>query len=95
MTQTAFTFGGATYDPVLDRERLTTQLQRVQRLMADGCWRTLHEIQEAVGGTEASISARLRDCRKSPWFLRVDRRRVADGGLWEYRVLPRESVYPD
>jgi hypothetical protein len=54
--------------------------------MADGRWRTLGEIQAACGGSEAAVSARLRDLRKVRHQSHiVERRRVA-GGLWEYRV---------
>lgn len=82
-------FDGHTYDPAIDGDRLDTQLIRVQALMSDGEWRTLPEIVHCTGGTEASISARLRDLRKVRFgaFI-VERRRVA-GGLFEYRVTPR------
>jgi hypothetical protein len=55
--------------------------------MLDGTWRTLEGIRSTVGGSEAGISARLRDLRK-PRFggYGVERRRVS-GGLFEYRVL--------
>ena len=81
------TFDGATYDPALDATRLKSQLERVRTLMQDGQWRTLGEIQALAGGSEAALSARLRDLRKprfGAWI--VDRRRVSNG-LWEYRVL--------
>jgi hypothetical protein len=78
-------FGGATYSPTQDKERLTRQLDRVRHLMLDGKWRTLREIADAVQGGEASVSARLRDLRKFPHLQHVERRRVT-GGLWEYRV---------
>lgn len=79
-------FDGATFDPTLDQERLSTQLSRVRKLMADGRWRTLGAIQREAGGSEAGISARLRDLRKPRnGGLNVERRRV-EGGLWEYRV---------
>lgn len=88
MNQAALNFDGYTYEPALDAERLTGQLLRVWQLMRDGKWRTLAEIASAVDGSEAGVSARLRDFRK-PKFgaLHVDRRRV-DGGLYEYRLLP-------
>lgn len=81
-------FEGQTFDPDLDGDRLLTQMQRVVRAVAGGRWWTLAALAATVGGTEAAVSARLRDMRK-PRFgrHRVDRRRVS-GGLWEYRVLP-------
>jgi hypothetical protein len=82
-------FDGATFTAPLDLDRLETLLQRVQALMADGCWRTLGEIQSLCGGSEASVSARLRDLRKERFgCLQVERRRRGEpkAGLWEYRV---------
>ena len=93
MTQTTFDFtdrpypyGGETFNATEDGKRLTSHLQKVFDLMCDGKWRTLREISDAVGCTEASSSARLRDLRKK-WAGShiVDRRRVA-GGLYEYRL---------
>ena len=89
ITQTELRFGGKTYDPALDEDRLRTLLGRVYQTMSDGRWRTLKEIQSVAGGSEAGISARLRDLRK-PRFgsYDVQRRRRGDpkGGLWEYRI---------
>lgn len=84
------TFDGETYVAERDGSRLRAQLDRVQRLMADGVWRTLGEIAEATGdASDAAISARLRDLRK-PRFggFVVERRHRGDGGrgLYEYRV---------
>jgi hypothetical protein len=80
-------FDGLTYDETLDGPRLTSQLERVKRLMRDGRWRSLAAIHHIVGGSEAGISARLRDLRK-PKFggLIVERERVKKSGLWMYRV---------
>lgn len=58
-------FDGASYSPELDATRLITQFTRVRALMLDGKWRTLSEIHREVGGSEAGISARLRDLRKA------------------------------
>ncbi len=71
-----------------DHERLTGQLLAVHDLMADGKWRTLGEIRRTIGkGSEAGISARLRDLRKSRFGLHsVDRRRRDNNGLFEYRM---------
>lgn len=69
-----------------DHARLSGQLALVKALMADGQWRTLKEIADAVKGSEAGVSARLRDLRKIRFGNHnVERQRVA-GGLWQYRV---------
>lgn len=91
---------GATYEPALDYERLNGQQERVARVMADGRWRTLGEIQAEIEARfdthdpQASLSARLRDLRK-PKFggHTVDRRRRGEGkrGLFEYRLLPTDE----
>lgn len=74
-----------------DQRRLGSLQCRVVDLMADGRWRTLRQIADACGGSEASVSGRLRDCRKEKFqavfgHLEVERRRVSQG-TWEYRVL--------
>jgi len=83
-------FDGDSFDKRLDAKRLTSQFERVRGLMLDGRFRTLQEIAAIAGGSEAGVSARLRDCRK-PRFgaLVVERRRRGDGrrGIWEYRML--------
>jgi len=84
-------FDGETYEPAPDHARLTSQLDRVLDLMRDGAWRTLSQIQQCCGGSDASVSARLRDLRKDKFGGRVvERRRMAPAtaGLFEYRVLP-------
>ena len=88
-------FDGQTFDPVLDGQRLTTLFQKVKELMLDGKWRTLSEIHKHLqAGSEASISARLRDLRK-PKFGAFDvqkrRRGSAGAGVFEYRVLPAKK----
>jgi len=93
MIQPTF-FDGATFDPALDGDRLRILLGRVYALMRDGEWRTLASIAERCGGTEASVSARLRDLRKDRFgAYRVERRRLApaESGLFEYRLDVRED----
>jgi DNA-binding Lrp family transcriptional regulator len=51
--------------------------------MHTGEWRTLREISEAIGASEASVSARLRQLRGMGHT--VDRRRIF-GGVFAYRV---------
>lgn len=79
-------FDGTTYDHAKDGQRLASQLERVRYAMQDGQWHTLRELADRCGGSEASISARLRDLRKARFgAMDVQRERVA-GGLWRYRL---------
>ena len=94
-------FDGATYAPDLDRERLLTQLGQVFHIMRDGKWRTLSQIrsrQETVfgrSGSEAAISARLRDYRKSKLGGHtVERQRKGLAGF-SYRLLLRQGPPPE
>ena len=86
-------FDGETYDPELDRHRLTRQLAAVLGVMTDGQWRTLAELSTLVHAPEASVSARLRDLRKPRFgFWIVLRQRVPGRrGLHQYRVLRPED----
>lgn len=80
------TFGGATFNPKRDKARLTGQLQRVHDLMLDGVWRSLSEIAISVGGSEAGVSARLRDLRKAG---QVIEKKNEGQGLWLYRMVTK------
>lgn len=87
MTQQEMRFDGATYEPKLDLDRLSSQLLKVEALMLDGKWRTLTHISIAVKAPESSVSARLRDLRKPRFGSHlIDRRRVTRG-LFEYRMV--------
>ena len=86
----SLSFDGETYVPELDGARLTSQFERVRSLMLDGRWRTLAEIAGRVRGSEAAVSARLRDFRKAKFGgHEVERRRRgnAERGLHEYRLI--------
>lgn len=85
-------------NPRDDGKRLRTLFVNVRDLMtgklfgistARSAWWTLGEIVAHVGGSEASVSARLRDLRKKQFggFI-VERRRRGEAkrGLFEYRV---------
>jgi biotin operon repressor len=90
-----FSADGETFEAEHDAERLGTQLVRVLALMRDGEWRTLRQIADAVGGSEAGVSARLRDLRKTRHGgYTVDRERRGDPtrGLWYYRVRIEEKA---
>ena len=86
------TFDGRTKreDPE-HQERLSSALALVYQLMQDGRWRTLKEISEAVGCTEAGASARIRDLRKEKFKVFFPSREVnskhVGGGLWKYQVI--------
>jgi len=82
-------FDGVTYEPVHDRVRLTGQLERVFVYMSDEAWHFLSAIAAGARGSEASVSARLRDLRKPKFGAYVVQRQRVTGGLWKYRlVLP-------
>ncbi len=90
-------FNGPDYVPALDHARLTGQIKRVFRLMADAEWRTLAEIAAIIGDPEASISAQLRHLRKDRFGGHaVDklRRGKPGSGLWEYRLIVSETSKP-
>lgn len=85
-------FGGETYDPGRDFERLKGQLGRVYLLMRDGKWRTLAMIRQQTGDldSEAAISARLRDFRKKQFGGHTVLRQSFGGGLFTYRLIVRQ-----
>lgn len=80
-------FGGETYDPDRDHDRLAGQLKRVLTLMSDGNWRMLLLISDEVGGSEAAVSARLRDLRKKKYGGREVLREYVANGVWRYRLV--------
>ncbi|QNI37490.1 hypothetical protein [Edaphobacter albus] len=94
----AVQFSGSDYEESRDKKRLTTQLERVRLLMADGTWRTVEriasELRRAYPGVrfpEASISAQLRNLRKIDYL--IETRNVCQGGLlYEYRLTGKVGV---
>lgn len=80
-------FGGSTYNPERDFERLSGLLSKVYDLMSDGVERSLKQIANATGGTEASVSARLRDLRKEQYGSHVVERRHVENGFYLYRLV--------
>lgn len=63
------------------------QLEAVFKIMVDGEWRTLRTISDESGYPEASISARLRDIRKSDFYGRYTMESCRRNGSWVYRVI--------
>lgn len=77
-----------TFDEI-DRKRMDTLGDAVAECMADRAWRTLGEICDAIKrGSEAGVSARLRELRRFRG-LNYEKRRRGGGrsGLYEYRYL--------
>lgn len=87
MNVQAFDFDGETFDPLRDGARLGGQLLAVKALMSDGRFRTLRDIAGEVGGSEAGVSARLRDLRKRKFGAHVVNRQRISGGLWAYQLV--------
>lgn len=88
---------GETFDVDKDGARLNTALARVYQVMRDGDWWTLKDLSIAVGCSESSVGARLRDLRKER-FKRdfpnngVERMRSEESdGLWLYRMKLKEG----
>ena len=77
---------GATFDPALDRDRLSRQHRLVWSVIQDGLWYTLAELSTITGCPEASVSARLRDFRKPKFGLHDVQRRRRTDGQFEYRL---------
>lgn len=90
MRQDAFHFDGPDVT-AKDTARLTGQLLRIFNLMHDRRWRTYEEIAAVTKDPITSISAQLRHLRKPRFGKHTVERRRRDGGLWEYRLLPRQK----
>ena len=87
-------FNGPDYIPSQDEKRLSNQYDRIFNLMRDGNWRTLREIEQLTGASQASISAQLRHARKSQnGSHTLEKRARGDrvNGLFEYRLLVNQK----
>jgi hypothetical protein len=78
---------GETFDAKRDGARLNRQMQTIYEFMADGRWHTLFQIAERTGCPEQSISARLRDLRKSKFGGYEVQRAYIANGVWQYRLI--------
>ena len=86
--QTTLDFDGPHYEPEIDRERLTAQMQDILKVITDKKWHTVDEIHEATGHPHASISAQLRNMRKEQFGgLEVLGRYRAGTRIFEYRFM--------
>lgn len=79
---------GETYDVGEDYVRLSRQQLAVyEALTTSPGWWTLRELADAVGASETSVSARLRDLRKPKHGGHTVERKRLEGGLYAYRLL--------
>ena len=86
-------FDGQTYDHARDHSRLESQLADVRKVMGDGHWHSLYDLEVWTYHPQASISARIRDLRKVRFGGHIIERRYVRAGIWEYRmVLPRGQL---
>ena len=88
-------FDGPEFDPTRDGWRLTGQLLVIWSNMKDGQWRTVDQIIAKTGFPANSVQAQLRNLRKPRYgaYL-VERRRVTESGLYEYRVGEKGAGQP-
>jgi hypothetical protein len=71
----------------MKKQKITIpQIERVYNLMIDGRKRTLAEISVAVGGPEASISARIRELRRAGNGGYDVRSEYFSKGCWVYWI---------
>ena len=74
---------GDTYHHERDGQRLATLQARVTEAMSDGDWWSLQNLARETNGSEASVSARIRDLRKRGHTVE---RKYVTRGLWLYRL---------
>jgi hypothetical protein len=79
-------FDGATFNRQRDGARLRGQLDAVRGALLSGGWWTLARLAVAAQGSEASVSARLRDLRKTKFGAYDIERRYVANGVWEYHL---------
>ena len=82
-------FDGYTYNRGLDQARLHSQLHCVYWILNHpiGKWWTLSELAELAKGSEAGVSARVRDLRKKKFGGHSVQSRRRSQTLWEYRLV--------
>ena len=84
-------FDGSTYEAEHDESRLTGQMRAVYEYLRGHEWVTLQELSLATGGSEAGVSARLRDLRKARWGANTIERQRHEGGFFAYRLLSKNA----
>lgn len=90
-------FGGSTLTQ-RDIPRLSGQLGNVYEIMSDGAYRTLDQIVTEIKGrfgkvvTSQSVSARLRDLRKTKFGGYKVLRESVGAGLFKYGVFRQDGT---
>ena len=82
---------GETFSELRDCDRLNRQCQDVFDVVKNGLWITLADLAEATGHPDASVSARLRDLRKSRFGGFEIEREYVCRGQWRYRMVLRNA----
>lgn len=85
-------FHGSTFSPADDGARLTRQLDLVRRCLSDGDYWTLTALASVTGGSEAGVSARIRDLRRPEHGGYVISKERVSGGLWRYQMTGRQVI---
>ena len=65
MTQASLDFDGTAYEADKDQVRLTAQMKDVHAVLLCGSWHTVDEIHDSTGHPHNSVSAQIRNLRKS------------------------------
>lgn len=92
--QLELNFKGSNYKESVDRPRLKRQFEIIRDLMADGLPRTLFQIRNATGFSEASVSAQLRNLRKPSFGSHtvIKERKSENSGTWYYKLLVNKNL---
>lgn len=85
-------FDGVTFEDARDGKRLTAQIYRVFAGLKDHQWHTLTGLSLITGDPESSVSARIRDLRKSRYGGYTIERRYVKNGLWEYKLHGQDTT---
>jgi len=91
-------FNGPDLKPSIDGARLTGQLNRVFQVMSAGHWLTLSQIRTAIiekfekHDPEASISAQLRNLRKTQFGSHTIDRENKGYGVFAYRLRTKHPT---
>lgn len=90
-------FGGSTYVPERDAQRLGTQLAAVRQILLQGDWWRLGDLTDAVASltgcmaSQTGVSARVRDLRKHRFGGYQVEKRALGRGVWLYHLVSPDT----